>query len=383
MNNKISFKELVHELAGRGGISQSLSRRFVQELAQVVQEGLLEDGVVRLSGLGTFKIKVVTERRGRHPRTGAPITIPSRKKVLFKPEKALRELIQIALDTPEKSIRPHTSAPAAKDITPPTTEANPFDAFLNASFIDGALEVEQTEPPYPAPVQPQSQTSVPEPPGAETSASAKPVTRPRRHVREEQKNRKALYWSIVALLIIVLFYGRTLLNEEDQPEIARTVHPEKPVAEQVVSKAPPRVQKEQSKPTRKSARRNLRSHLTRHGESLWRLAVRYYDNGYLWPLIYEANHQKIKNPDFLVKGSTLVIPELEGSVSHPTQSDKETLAAAHIRAYRAYRTKHHEEALNHLKVATRFSVAWIKAHLTEIDPVDRDQLFAESSKFID
>jgi nucleoid-associated protein YgaU len=45
------------------------------------------------------------------------------------------------------------------------------------------------------------------------------------------------------------------------------------------------------------------------GDSLWKIAQHEYGNGSEWQKIYEANKDKIKNPDVIHPGQTLVIPE--------------------------------------------------------------------------
>ncbi len=48
-------------------------------------------------------------------------------------------------------------------------------------------------------------------------------------------------------------------------------------------------------------------------DCLWRIAERYYNNGYLWTKIYEANRDKIKNPNLIYPKMDLKIPVLKES----------------------------------------------------------------------
>lgn len=45
------------------------------------------------------------------------------------------------------------------------------------------------------------------------------------------------------------------------------------------------------------------------GASLWSLAQRYYHNGQLWPLIYQANPQLAPDPDLVLTGQQIEIPD--------------------------------------------------------------------------
>jgi nucleoid-associated protein YgaU len=47
----------------------------------------------------------------------------------------------------------------------------------------------------------------------------------------------------------------------------------------------------------------------RRGDSLWRIAKRYYGNGRRWTRIYNANRRKIQDPDFLKPGRRIYLPD--------------------------------------------------------------------------
>lgn len=51
-------------------------------------------------------------------------------------------------------------------------------------------------------------------------------------------------------------------------------------------------------------------YIVKTDDSLWRLSVEYYGKGAKWMKIYEANKDKIKNPDHLEPGVELTIPAL-------------------------------------------------------------------------
>jgi LysM repeat protein len=49
-------------------------------------------------------------------------------------------------------------------------------------------------------------------------------------------------------------------------------------------------------------------------DCLWRIAERYYKNGFLWKTIFEANRDKIKNPDLIYPDQELKIPVIKKSL---------------------------------------------------------------------
>ncbi|HUF50829.1 MAG TPA: LysM peptidoglycan-binding domain-containing protein [Longimicrobiales bacterium] len=54
-----------------------------------------------------------------------------------------------------------------------------------------------------------------------------------------------------------------------------------------------------------------REHVVRAGDTLWDLARAYLMNGFLWPMIYEANRNVVENPHRIFPGERLIIPALQ------------------------------------------------------------------------
>ncbi len=59
------------------------------------------------------------------------------------------------------------------------------------------------------------------------------------------------------------------------------------------------------------------SHEVVKGETLWALAERYLGNPYRWPLIYEANQDRIQDPHWIYPGQVFVIPGLPAPAQQP------------------------------------------------------------------
>lgn len=52
------------------------------------------------------------------------------------------------------------------------------------------------------------------------------------------------------------------------------------------------------------------THTVVKGDTLWGMAKKYYGDGKKYPVIYEANKEKIKNPNLIYPGQVFVIPKL-------------------------------------------------------------------------
>ena len=67
----------------------------------------------------------------------------------------------------------------------------------------------------------------------------------------------------------------------------------------------------------------LVEHVVQPGESLWEIAARLSGNPRLWPALYRANRDQIKDPSRLYPGQSLRIPDLrlEGDAHPPGASE--------------------------------------------------------------
>jgi len=60
-------------------------------------------------------------------------------------------------------------------------------------------------------------------------------------------------------------------------------------------------------------------------DCLWRIAMKVYNNARLWPLIYIANKDQIKDPDLIFPGQRFVIPSMEKEKQLIEESQSKTM----------------------------------------------------------
>ncbi|WP_067561030.1 HU family DNA-binding protein [Halofilum ochraceum] len=94
MSGRVFDGRIAEGIAPDDRARQERLKATARALVTAVRDGLVRDGAVRLHGFGTFRLRPVAARRGRHPRTGEPIDIPAGWRVMFRPAKALRERIE-------------------------------------------------------------------------------------------------------------------------------------------------------------------------------------------------------------------------------------------------------------------------------------------------
>jgi len=91
--SKLGNKELSSSLSDKHGLNKTDAEKFVSAFFDVINEGLASEKLVKIKGLGTFKIIGVAARKSVDVNTGAPIVIEGRDKINFTPDATLRDEI--------------------------------------------------------------------------------------------------------------------------------------------------------------------------------------------------------------------------------------------------------------------------------------------------
>jgi len=86
----LTKKDLVLTIAKDTGITQVDVKRVVHRTLAHIVEGLKAGKTVELRNFGVFKIRQRAPRRGRNPKTGQEVPVPSKRVVVFKPGLLMR-----------------------------------------------------------------------------------------------------------------------------------------------------------------------------------------------------------------------------------------------------------------------------------------------------
>ena len=78
-------------------------------------------------------------------------------------------------------------------------------------------------------------------------------------------------------------------------------------------------------------------HTVRPTDTLYDIAEARWADPFLWPLLLQANEDRIPDPDYLRPGQTIRIPEWVTVESGLTNPQRYLLSEAHVTAYRYYR----------------------------------------------
>ena len=90
---KISIQDLSSVLVEKRGLSKKDASNFISEMFDVVQQELEKDKLVKIKGLGTFKIIDVDDRESVNVNTGERVLIEGHGKITFTPDTLMKELV--------------------------------------------------------------------------------------------------------------------------------------------------------------------------------------------------------------------------------------------------------------------------------------------------
>ena len=93
MSDKLNHSDLSALLAKETGISLAKSEAFTKALFDLIIEGLENDGLVKINGLGTFKVTEVADRYSVNVNTGEKFEIKGHKKLTFVPADTLKDSV--------------------------------------------------------------------------------------------------------------------------------------------------------------------------------------------------------------------------------------------------------------------------------------------------
>lgn len=293
MNNKINTSDLVEMLVET--YDRKLANNFVKEFQKTIIDGLERDKIVKINGLGTFKLTLIAERKSVNIQTGEAIIIPQHYKVSFIADNTIKtQLNTISSDT-EKIDPLKKMAEQAHEINDILKD---FNNKKNPTENNGKIEDNEKQ---------------------ENNAT---TTEKEEQIRESGENYKWLIWiSLVCLLLMILGFVYYLYSEE----INKLFQTEEPtiIEEVLEEKEPePKVEVEESVFTQPiDYSETITIETIRKGTRLAFFAKQYYGHPDFWIYIYEANKDIIENPSNILIGTQVNIPKLPAELIDTTNEE--------------------------------------------------------------
>ncbi|NLT03143.1 MAG: HU family DNA-binding protein, partial [Bacteroidales bacterium] len=160
MQKKRLLQDLVDGLVVEGDLKKKDAEEFVRHFFKVIEEGLLADRLVKVNGLGVFKLIEVEARSSVDVNTGEPFLIKEHLKLSFIPDTPLKEKINKPFEsyepvqTTSEPINMKETIPDNQTDTPsvneepqaPTAPQKPLDLGLDEEDPFEPKEGEERQP---------------------------------------------------------------------------------------------------------------------------------------------------------------------------------------------------------------------------------------------
>ena len=89
----INLKELAKHLVEKHELTAADAEHFVTQFIETLQESVLSEKLVKVKGLGAFKLPPISARESVDVNTGDRIVIEGRDKITFTPDNAMKDLV--------------------------------------------------------------------------------------------------------------------------------------------------------------------------------------------------------------------------------------------------------------------------------------------------
>ena len=191
---KISLIELAAVLSKRYGVNKKDATGFVTQMFDIIQQSLEQDKLVKIKGLGTFKIIDVDDRESVNVNTGERVLIEGHPKITFAPDALMKELVNKpfsqfetvvlndGVDFEDAASEPSVAEPEIVETEPAVLESESEPAVM--PLVDFEPEPEPELIPVSEPEAAPKPEAAPEP---EAAPDPEPVQEPAMEAEPEQE----------------------------------------------------------------------------------------------------------------------------------------------------------------------------------------------------
>ena len=97
--NNFTREDIAEIIHADFGLTKKDCLIFVNDIIDIIIEGLMNSGYVKIHNFGSFKVTWKKSRIGRNPKTMQDVMISERNVIKFKPSKGLLDFINKQNDT--------------------------------------------------------------------------------------------------------------------------------------------------------------------------------------------------------------------------------------------------------------------------------------------
>ena len=110
--------ELIEDVSSVVEMSRKDSEVIVETIFDSIVKSLKAGDKIEIRGFGSFRTRQRKPRKGRNPKTGAPVDVPAKKIPYFKPSKELKDLVNSHQPTESSAASPTPPPAASNPVTP-------------------------------------------------------------------------------------------------------------------------------------------------------------------------------------------------------------------------------------------------------------------------
>ena len=356
MADKLSWTELRRAIATRAGVSEKNAGAFLASFQEQLIEALKKDKIVKINGLGTFKVQAVAPRKSVDVTTGEEIMIDGYNKVTFAPEAGVKELVesQAAAASEARTVSeadpiqklgaqaeeivdilgelgqgPEKNEKAKmKDEKKPAAKKKAVKKEEKVLSPDGARLPQEVE-------EVQKVQEVPEEPKVEEPKVEDEEPYIPRALRDpipddDDEDKPKRYHFVrdtlicVVILLLLLLIGYFFFRHEISGWLEQLTQPKPAQTEVVAPKVEEPKEVQEVQPVEEVAEWHydqllLTENITPGSRLAW-IAKKHYGDRDLWPYIYMANKDRLTNPSDVLVGTPIRVPKL-------TEADRDKTTA--------------------------------------------------------
>ncbi len=350
MATKINLQQLAKTLAQKKDrlplsdtkkLPQKDAEAFLKEFFDSIIQNVTTDKIVKIKGLGTFKLIEVLDRESVNVNTGERFIIPGHSKLSFTPDTALKDLInkpfadfQTVIINEGTSIEEMEKVPEEDPDTPDPyseaeTEAEETETSpAQTAFDNPELYKQEVSEPEPAPVPPTPEEREEPEPEPEPETESDDICHASSEEKKGSSMTKMLAWLCgIALLCLLCFFAGYYLMPKPSAPVQQTDEPKAEIPVEVPKEATSEEEEEEATSEEKAEVPapeeqyaqvpngeyrivgTRKTHVMQSGDYLTKIAIDEYGDKYM--VQYIIVHNAFPNPDNIPIGAEIKLPELE------------------------------------------------------------------------
>lgn len=312
MNKKISLPELIDLVTKGSNYKKKEIELFLTDLFELIEERIYQDGLVKIKGLGVFKLIEIEERKSVNVNSGSEIIIPAHHKLTFTPDADLKAAISdnILKDEP------------VNDYTIPVVEYVEEQSEEPSDPKEDSIEPEiEVVVELPEDIEDRKQEPImPHPDPKHHAFLTEEVEHLKRQLSEAQlllhiPNKKpSFWWGLFAGILFMSSVGYIcwyagLFNLIPDPVSVENMHEDRGL-----ESAEPAMSDADLQKLNKPISTDLDTVTFSSGMNLFKLSTKYYGHRIFWVYIFDANRGHLASPNHIKIGTEIIIPKLDSTL---------------------------------------------------------------------